>query len=83
MLTQYDEFKCRTCTRKNIATQEDYPGKELEGQSLEVVEKSYYIGSIIGGGAVDNISTRLSNGWSNFRDFLILITSRGLPVGVK
>ena len=35
------------------------------------------------GGAFDSVITRIKNGWCKFRDLVLLLASRGLPLGAK
>lgn len=57
---------------------------ELNGQSLEYLEK-LYLGDTAGaeGDAVDSVMNQISIGWSNFRDLVPLLGSRGLYLGAK
>ena len=34
-------------------------------------------------GANENVLARIRNKWSKFNDLLLLLTSRGLPIGAK
>ena len=49
------------------------------------MSKYYYLGDTIRArrSAVVNVLARIKIGWSNFRDFLTLVTTRNLPLGAK
>ena len=69
------EFKC----------QEYEVNSKLNGESLEIVEKIYYLGRAIETkrGAVDSTMTMIKSGWSKFRDLVPLLASKSLPLGAK
>ena len=60
-------------------------GIELNGQSLEIVEKFCYVSDTLRAteGAFDIIITRIRSGWCKFRYLVPLLDSRGLPLGAK
>ena len=41
-------FKCQTCVNQRTGIPDDSPGKGLNGQSLEIVEKFCYLGDTVG-----------------------------------
>ena len=40
---QNSKFKCQSCANQQVNIAEDCPGIELNGQSLEIVEKFFYL----------------------------------------
>ena len=69
------KFKCQTCANQQTDIGEDFSGKELNGQSLEIVEKFCYLSELSQRSAVDSVITRIRSGWNKFRD-LVLSQSR-------
>ena len=49
------------------------------------MENFCYLGDTLGarGGAFDSAITRIKTGWHKFRDLMLLLASRGLPLGAK
>ena len=65
------KFKCQTCMNQQMDIAEDYPGIELHGQSLEIVEK-FYLGDTTGAreGACDSVIIRIKSGWCQLCDLV-------------
>ena len=63
---------------------EDFPGIELNNQSLEIAEL-FYLCDTIGGtvGAFDSAITRFMNQWREFRDLVPLLSSKKLHLEAK
>lgn len=53
----------------------------MNGQSLEVMEKVWYLGDAIG--AFHSVLARKSDGWNEFRGLLPFLTRIGFPLGAK
>ena len=77
-------FKCQTCVdqRTDVA---DCSGAELNGQSLEIVEKFYYLGDTMRarGGTFDSDITRTRSGLCKLKDLVLLLSRRSLPLEAK
>ena len=78
-LKEESKFVSQASANQQIDTAKNCPGMELNGQSLEFVEKNY-LGDTTGavGGTVDSVIAR-----SKFRDLGSLLTSRCLLLGAK
>ena len=79
------KFKCQTKANQQTDMTEDCPCLELNGQSLEITENFCYLGDTIRarGSAFDSAIIRIKSGQNKFRDFVLLLASRGLPLGAK
>ena len=73
-------FQCTNCSQGLVAeklTQKLCPIK-LNGDSLECVDKFFYLGDMIGsgGGAEDAASMRVKCAWGKFRELSPILTAR-------
>ena len=65
-------FKYQTCANQQTNIAEDCPGIELNGRSLEIVEKFFCLSDTIEARevAIDNGITRIRSGWCRLRDLM-------------
>ena len=75
-LEKDSNFKCQSSANQHIGIAEDFPGIELNGQSLKIVEKFCYLCDKIGtrGGEDYIVITRTRIGGSKFTDLGPLVT---------
>ena len=68
--------KCQASANHHTGITEDFPGIELTGQSLKIVEKFCYLGGTIGatGGSDDVVITRTRSEGSKFSNLVPLVT---------
>ena len=65
-LKEDSRFVCKIYANQQTEIVEDFPGTELNDQSLEIVEKFCYLGTTIraSGFVVDSVITRIESRWS-------------------
>src|SRR2546425_8362115 len=85
-LAKVKDFKCRNCSgggRKVVDGVRQFVLGAME--ELEIVDKFYYLGDVIGkGGVAEEASrTRVRCAWRKFRDLRMLLTARGASLRVK
>ena len=71
-LEKDNNFKCQASANHHTGIAEDFPGIELNGQSLKIVEKFCYLGGTTGarGGADDIVITRTKSEGSKFSNLV-------------
>ena len=81
-LKEDGKFKC---VKQQRGKGEHFQGIELNGQSLEIVEKFSYLGVVILArwGAVDSVTISIRRRLNAFRDLVSLLASRDFPLGTK
>ena len=85
MLTDDNQFKCKRCKTTEMDENSNMEKVFLDGLVVEVVQQFCYLGDTIKaqGGAGAGVTARVKSGWSKFRELLILLTSRALPLLTK
>ena len=53
------KFKCQTCVKQETDITKDFPGIELNDQSLETMEKLYYLDSVITRIRMDGVNSEI------------------------
>src|SRR3989442_329902 len=80
------DFKCRNCSEGEVKVVDEVRQLVLGArEELEVVDKLWYLGDVIGkgGGAEEASRARVRCAWGKFRDLRGLLTARGASLKVK
>ena len=80
------DFKCRNCFWGGLKVVDGVRQVVLGAiEELEVVDKFFYLGDVIGKGvgAEEASRARVRSAWGKFRDLRMLLTARGASLRVK